>query len=58
VRALKAKGVNPNGKSWSPKLGVDAVGQLPTHHKNVQMLQVIKNKWIELGIKQLEQKWD
>jgi hypothetical protein len=31
----KAKGDNPDRKSWSPRLGVGAVGQLPIHHKNI-----------------------
>jgi hypothetical protein len=25
----------PDRKSWSPRLGVGAVGRLPTHHKNI-----------------------
>jgi hypothetical protein len=29
-------------KTWSPRLGVGAVGQLPTHHKNIQMLKDLK----------------
>jgi hypothetical protein len=42
VGTLKAKGDNPDRKSWSPRLGVGAVGRLPTHHKNIQMLKDLK----------------
>jgi hypothetical protein len=35
VGTPKAKGDNPDRKSWSPRLGVGAVGRLPTHHKNI-----------------------
>jgi hypothetical protein len=44
VGTPKAKGDNPDRKSWSPRLGVGAVGQLPTHHKNVQMLKDLKKQ--------------
>jgi hypothetical protein len=39
VGTLKAKGVNPERKSWSSWWGVNAVGQFPNHHSNVQMLK-------------------
>jgi hypothetical protein len=42
VGTPKAKGVNPDRKSWSPRLGIEAVGQLPTHHKNIPMLKDLK----------------
>jgi hypothetical protein len=35
VGTPKAKKYNPDRKSLSPRLRVGAVGQLPTHHKNI-----------------------
>jgi hypothetical protein len=42
VGTLKAKGVNADRKSCSPRLGVDAVGQPRTHRKNIHMLKDLK----------------
>jgi hypothetical protein len=42
VGTPKAKGDNPDRKSWSSRLEVGVVGQLPTHHKNIQMLKDLK----------------
>jgi hypothetical protein len=39
VGTPKAKGDNPERKSWSPRLGVGAVGRLPTHHKTYKCLK-------------------
>jgi hypothetical protein len=41
VETPKAKRVNPERKSWSPRLGVEAMGQLLTQHKNIPMLKYL-----------------